>query len=316
MRKWTCIFILTSASVLAGPIAYEPGVPMGTPPKDITPEISGLAISRVHPDVAWVHNDSGDGPRVYALSLTTGDLLSVAEMPEVSSKDWEDIAIGPGPDERFDYLYIADMGNNSLKKKSFLIHRTPEPIVVARPEFKAAHAIAKDVETFTFEYPNPDEVVFDAEALLVDPETGEITIVTKDDGKNDGTSFIFRSDGSPSSSGTNRLILVGEIPLGKGIRNRANGGDVSADGKWVILRTYLQARLYRREPGQHVADTLLGEFSLIELAIEPQGEAIAFAPSDDSEFPTFYSATELGPKAVNFDQTMRPISKYRPMASK
>jgi hypothetical protein len=311
--------LLLATNAQGGEIRYAPPEAMGIPPADMTPEISGIALSRKNEDVIGVHNDSGDRPKVYALSVRTGELLSIAELPGASSKDWEDMAIGPGPDKRFDYLYLADFGNNARKKKQFWIHRTPEPLVASRSEFKAAEAVAKSVETFTFTYPDPDSAVFDAETLLVDPENGEITVVTKDQNENNGISFVFRSDGPLSPIGVNRLVQVGSIDFGRGIRNRATGGDVSADGRWVIERTYLHARLYSREPGQRVSEAILGPYTKIDLAPEPQGEAIAFeAPrrsldSKDENPPAFYSASELGPKIVNPNQIMRPISRYQPL---
>ena len=35
-------------------------------------ESSGLAASKLHPGVYWTHNDSGDGPYVYAIDSATG----------------------------------------------------------------------------------------------------------------------------------------------------------------------------------------------------------------------------------------------------
>jgi hypothetical protein len=32
-------------------------------------ESSGVAVSRAYPDVLWTHNDSGDGPYLYATDL-------------------------------------------------------------------------------------------------------------------------------------------------------------------------------------------------------------------------------------------------------
>lgn len=318
MRYLLTLMMLSAMTAWGEELRYGPPEEMGTPPAEAIPEISGMAVSRDHEDVVWVHNDSGDGPAVYALSLSTGDLLGVVEMPNVTAKDCEDMAFGPGPDQRFDYLYLADIGNNFRRKDRFWIYRASEPAVVARSESPPSRAVAKDMETLVFAYPDPEEAVFDAETLLVDPENGEITIVTKDDGKNDGISFIFRSDGPPSGTGLNRLIQVGTIFFGKGPRNRVSGGDVSSDGRWVIVRTYVQARLYRREPGQRVSEALLGSYATIGLAREPQGEAIAFEPSrksDSADAPTFYTATEIGPKALNPEQTMRPISRYRPLAT-
>src|SRR5262245_23653064 len=39
-------------------------------------ESSGLAISRSQPGILWSHNDSGDGPNLYAIDIS-GKLLAV-----------------------------------------------------------------------------------------------------------------------------------------------------------------------------------------------------------------------------------------------
>lgn len=309
------IFLLTGIAVCASvygedTLTYGRGVALGVPPAELVPEISGMVVSRDHADVVWVHNDSGDGPFVYALSLTTGELLSTAELPDVKARDWEDLAIGPGPDKRFDYLYIGDMGNNTRKADGFVVYRTPEPVVIKRTQFAPARAVAKFVETFRFSYPGE---FFDAEALMVDPETKELTIVTKDHDENAGKSFVFRTDGEPKAGVVNKLLLVGDIFFGPTIRDRVTGGDFSADGRWVIVRTYREARLYRREVGERIAEAILGPYSTILMAPEPQGEAIAFdrrEEFDGTDAPTVYSATELGPKVVNPNKVMRPIMRY------
>ena len=36
-------------------------------------ESSGVAVSRTYPDVLWTHNDSGDGPYLYATDLRGTD---------------------------------------------------------------------------------------------------------------------------------------------------------------------------------------------------------------------------------------------------
>lgn len=316
LKRLFLLVILVSSVAVWGEdgLRYSTGEALGIPPAKVVPEISGLAVSREYEDVVWVHNDSGDGAVVYALSLTTGELLGTAELPGIAARDWEDMAIGPGPDERFEYLYLGDMGNNSRDQKEFLVYRTPEPVVVKRAGFAPSEALAKYVETFRLAYPEPDDAVFDSETLLVDPESGEITVVTKDHNENAGKSFVFRTDGEPKEGDLNRLVLVGEIFFGTGARNRVSGGDVSADGRWVVVRSYLQARLYRRAEGQSVGEALLGSYTTVALAFEFQGEAIGFdrrKEFDDAKAPTFYSASELGPKRLNPNGVMRPISRYR-----
>src|SRR5687768_689361 len=74
-------------------------------------EISGIVESSVHPNVFFVHNDSGDSPRLFAVDRA-GRLLAELLLETVPLViDAEDIALGPAPDGRR-FLYLGDTGNN------------------------------------------------------------------------------------------------------------------------------------------------------------------------------------------------------------
>src|SRR5437762_2268766 len=93
--------------LLAGLPSTAPAPPTSAPShrrivvldtKDL-PESSGVVASRVTPDVYWTHNDSGDGPFVYAFRLSRADrerqiahLLGTVELIGATNVDWEDIA--------------------------------------------------------------------------------------------------------------------------------------------------------------------------------------------------------------------------------
>src|SRR6185295_4584513 len=81
--------------------------------KSIT-ESSGLAASRTAPGAYWTHNDSGDGPFIYAFD-TRGNMLGIFRVTGANNRDWEDIATGPGPRPNHSYLYIGDTGDNDQK---------------------------------------------------------------------------------------------------------------------------------------------------------------------------------------------------------
>ena len=89
-------------------------------------EVSGLAVSRQSPKVFWIHND-GDRDRVFALN-GSGELLATYQISRALS-DFEDIAIGPGPDPTRDYLYFGDIGSNSAVRNKIRIYRALEPKV-------------------------------------------------------------------------------------------------------------------------------------------------------------------------------------------
>ena len=82
-------------------------------------EASGIAESRKNPDVLWTHNDSGDSPRVFAFNRH-GKHLGVYTIAGINNRDWEDMAVGPGPvdDEQARYITISP-ANNSRPKQIF-----------------------------------------------------------------------------------------------------------------------------------------------------------------------------------------------------
>src|SRR3954454_20418778 len=75
-------------------------------------ESSGLAASRLTPGAYWTHNDSGDGPFIYAFD-TRGDSLGIFRVVGAQARDWEDMASGPGSERGKSYLYIGDIGDNN-----------------------------------------------------------------------------------------------------------------------------------------------------------------------------------------------------------
>ena len=59
-------------------------------------ETSGIAASRRVSGVWWVHNDSGDRARVFAIGNDGRD-LGEFDLAGAAAVDWEDIAVGSGP---------------------------------------------------------------------------------------------------------------------------------------------------------------------------------------------------------------------------
>ncbi len=86
----------------------------------IVEEISGLAISSRTADVLWAINDSGKGDsRSVLTSLTTdGKHIADTELAGIQNHDWEDIAVGPGPEIGLSYVYIADIGDNDAERRN------------------------------------------------------------------------------------------------------------------------------------------------------------------------------------------------------
>lgn len=220
-------------------------------------EASGLAHSRTQP-IVWAHNDSGDAGRLFAVSLA-GERLATLELEGVSPFDWEALAIGPGPREG-EWLYVGDIGDNAQARPFVTIVRVAEPPQVAG--LTGETLVISELEAFDLTYPGGPR---DAEAMLVDPLTGELVIVTKG-----AQTELFRKP-APLAAGELESLGGANFPSAF-----ATAADVSARGDFVALRGYGDAFGWLRAIDQSVGEAMQGEPCELPLAAELQGETLAF----------------------------------------
>ena len=172
-------------------------------------ETSGIAASRRANGVWWLHNDSGDSARVFAVGNDGRDLGEYA-LTGAAAVDWEDIAVGPGPAAGVSYVYLADIGDNARSRTAVQVYRVPEPLVDTFGTPGPPLALG-GVENLTFTYPDGPH---DAEALLVDPSTGQLFVITKD--LNGGVARVFRAPAGLGAGSTTVLTPVATVSLGAG----------------------------------------------------------------------------------------------------
>ncbi len=246
-------------------------------------EISGLAVSIDNPRVLWMHNDSGGGARLFAVR-DDGAYLGTFLLDGAAATDWEDLAIGPGRERGTTALYVGDIGNNGQQLREAVVYRVTEPEVDAGTG--GYNAVLTDVERFPLTYPDgPDGEIepdrgHNAESLLVEPRSGDLIVVTKAR----GGARVYRARAPLSTSG-NLLELItvlgfGAPPLGDDALVTA--GDLSPSGE-VALRTETSAFLWR-SGGVGLARALEGEACPIPVAVEPQGETLAFVADGSGYF--------------------------------
>lgn len=256
--------------------AQQPAIrPLGRVAIRELDEASGLVASRKLEEVLWLHND-GPSPRVYAVN-TKGKHVATLDVAVVLT-DVEDIAIGPGPDKGRDYLYLGDIGDNEARRKAIRVCRVPEPDL--DPQGRA-HLRATDFEEFMLKLPGGGA---DCEALLVDPETGDIYIVTKENKR----AKVYMAAGDKLTAGeTIPLKLVLNLKVKK-----VSGGDISPDGTKILLRNESDGWLWHRQPGASIVDTLATQESLevqVRTSVQARnGESVGF--SADSE--GYYTISE------------------------
>jgi hypothetical protein len=211
------------------------------------PESSGLAVSRRDPRLLWSHNDSGNDAILFALG-TDGSLRARVRVP-IRTVDWEDISAAPCPPN--ECLYIADIGDNHLRRQRVQIYRVPEPA-------------PGDPQTQTPEIFNATYVdgAHNAEAMFV--VGADLFIVTRD-----RVGTIYRS----SLDGGRDLTFrpIGQLGLAA-----VTDAETSRDGNFVVVRTSHEAVLYP------TADLIRGRTTPdlripIDGLKESQGEGVALA---------------------------------------
>ncbi len=249
--------------------SYEEPTVSGTVTTAEVTETSGIAISRTHPDLVWMHNDSGGGPFVYAATLS-GEPQGTFEL-DAATFDWEDMSIAPGPEPGRDYLYIGDIGDNFHFRPSVVVHR------IAEPTPDPSGGFVSDVDEITLVYPDPG---YDAESLFVDPITGDLFIVTKPEAG--GVALIFRAAAESLTDGaTVALTQIGSFQLDPGLFVTAAAMD--SIGSVVAFRGYNEVWLWERTDIDLTA-TFAEEPCQTPSTAEVQGEAIDFAADGFSYF--------------------------------
>ena len=260
-----------------GAVGFGGPEPAGLVRHDPLREASGLVASRAHPGVLWAHNDSWDGPSLYALT-TDGRHLGTYTLIGAEARDWEDLAIGPGPEAGVDYLYVGDIGDNDAQQDLKYVYRVAEPAVDSGQA--PTETLLTGVSKMTLRYPDGPS---DAETLLVDPLTGDLYVITK---RSTDVAIYRAASPIPTSdvivmerAGTLSLPRVAGAPAaGQG----AVGGDISPSGLEVLLKTY--AAVYYWHRGS-VAEALFAHpYQTLPYVPEPQGEAIAWAADGSGYF--------------------------------
>ena len=240
---------------------------------DLT-ETSGVIASRRHAGVFWLHNDSGGDAAVYAID-GAGNELATWTLDGVNALDWEDVAIGPGPEPGIDYLYVADIGDNLAFRPDVTIHRFAEPD-------PTVSGVVTDTVALRLGYPM---AATDAEALLVDPIDGDVVIITKTD---TGRSAVLRA--SASGAGSDPIIAMSEIAmLDLGAGSFVTAADISPDGTMIALRGYEEVWMWARND-RELSNVFSAEPCSAPSPVEVQGEALTFT-ADGSEYVTVSEGT-------------------------
>ncbi|MCM2412529.1 WD40 repeat domain-containing protein [Streptomyces sp. RKAG290] len=237
---------LLSLAVAAPAVADDGGADRSFTIEDprIT-ESSGLAASRAHPGIYWTHNDSEDGPYVYAVDSRTGKTVATITMKGVGApRDVEAISLGPDGN-----LYVGDIGDNLDGSWDHVwIYRFPEPKELRNATVRATQ--------FDVKYADGAR---NAEALMVHPKTGRVYIASK----KEGGGGLYEGPAKLTAGSDNVFRRVGEVPW-------VTDGAFSPDGTQLVLRSYFSARGYAFKNGR------LGKDYPVQAPLLGQAESVTY----------------------------------------
>lgn len=254
----------TMHDVPVTPIAEGPFI-MGELENEQIDEASGLARSIRNPGHVWTHNDSGDFNRIFLVAQDGGN-AGTFRISGSGNRDWEDMSLAPGPVDGVPYLYIADIGDNRAEHDIKRIFRLPEPYA---GDFDTTQDLidvpADSLDTILFRY--PDDVRIDAETLMVDPLTRDIYIVTKREFP--VTVYVARYPYELDE--VFYMDRLGTLPV-----TDITAGDISPDGRSILLKTKERVFLWTRSVDESIASALSRPPVRLPYVPEPQGEAITW----------------------------------------
>ena len=227
-------------------------------------EISGIVRSKSDKNVFWVHNDSGDQPRVFAIDsmgqFYQSDRYKNREgitIAGATNVDWEDITM-----DNKGNLVIEDSGNNTNDRHDLVLYVIPEPSPVASNTTFLKKLFFKYPDQKTFS-PKVD-FNYDSEAIFF--ADGKFHILSKD--RMDTNTRLYRMDEEKTDE-VNTLTLLDKFNIG----GKVTAADASEDGNRIVVITYKDIWIFERT--SPTGSYFNGKISWLPV-IAPQIESVCF----------------------------------------
>lgn len=229
-------------------------------------EASGLVSSIANPGMLWAINDSGNPPEIFLIDQHAKTKL-ICTLFHGRNRDWEDIAIGAGPDPKKKYVYVADIGDNWGQYEFKFIYRFEEPTLGVQKEITITQ-----YDTLVLKMPDGRR---DTETILIDPFDNDLFLISKRE-----DSVALYTAPFPFHKDTIVLRKVMILPFTKIV-----AGSISPDGTQILLKDYNKVYYWKRTIEENLPESFLKKPMELPYEREPQGEAIAWS-SNENEFYT------------------------------
>ena len=236
-------------------------------------EASGIAISRQIPDAIWIHNDSGDLPRLFLVGLD-GLTKTVVTVRDATPMDWEDMCSFELDGEK--WLLVGDSGDNGRVRgktaPACQLLLLKEPSIENKAGTEPGQRTINSFATVEYSYP---EGPCDCESLAVDPETREILLLSKSD---PFTCALFRL---PLSLKAGRSTAVAESIASLGV-SYATAMDISPNARRLAVVNMFSGAMIERQDQESWSTACRRPVTLLTLPTRAQGETVCFTADSRS----------------------------------
>ncbi len=185
-------------------------------------EASGLAMSQANPGYLWTVNDGDNGAEVFLVDKKMNIKLT-CKLSGIVNRDWEDVAIGYDPETQKNYIHVAEIGDNNAKYLYKIIYRFEEPIMA---DSNVLTINPEQIQQIVFRFP---EGAKDSEALMIDPLTHDIFILSK----REMPVHVYSLTYPQSTRDTVVAQIVTTLPF-----TQATAASFSLDGSEVLIKNY------------------------------------------------------------------------------
>ncbi len=199
-------------------------------------ESSGLAASRRERGLFWTLNDSGNPPEIFATDSSGADRGSY-RVRGADNVDWEAMALAPCGTRYC--LYLADTGDNALRRQSVLVYRVSEPDT----RNVSSGTLGVDAELELEFEDGPRNV----EAILVTADQ-DLYLVSKERSGGGRVYFVDRRGWDRRGRVTARFLH--DLPFPDGLGYQVTDAALAANGSEVAIRTYRYIYFFRLHEGR------------------------------------------------------------------
>jgi len=234
-------------------------------------EASGLASSRLYPEVLWVINDGGNDPLLYAVGIDGAD-LGTFRVEDADNYDWEALASFELQDTA--YLLIADVGDNRAQRETSTLYVVEEPAIT-----KIGLSIDTVVRIqwrirFTYE-----DGPRDCEAVAVDAVRRRVLLMSKRGLEPMLYELPLLPTEDDSIAIAHRLAVIPHFKIPTAM-------DLSPDGLSAVVLTYKSAYLFFREQNEDWSNAFKKQPQRLRFLKLQQQEAVGFGFYGESVYIT------------------------------